>query len=85
LIRGVEIARIPKGAVASMLENDGTKNTIFLEDFTRLPLGLFLPFSGKFVERLLLPLEIKTDHHTHLREELISAKRRVCRRLVNFL
>jgi hypothetical protein len=38
-IRGVEIARIPKGAVASMLENEGTKKTIFLEDFMRLPLG----------------------------------------------
>ena len=38
---GVEIARIPNGAVASMLENEGTKKTIFLEDFTRLPLGLY--------------------------------------------
>jgi hypothetical protein len=40
LIKGVEIAKIPNGAVASMLENDGTKKTIFLEDFTRLPLSL---------------------------------------------
>jgi hypothetical protein len=33
-IRGVEIARIPSGAVASMLEKEATKKTIFLEDFT---------------------------------------------------
>src|SRR5436305_12312096 len=32
--RGVEIARIPSGAVASMLEKEATKKTIFLEDFT---------------------------------------------------
>ncbi len=32
--RGVEMARIPNGAVASMLENEATKNTIFFEDFT---------------------------------------------------
>jgi hypothetical protein len=36
---GVEIAKIPSGAVASMLENDATKNTILLEDFTAAPLG----------------------------------------------
>jgi hypothetical protein len=30
----VEIARIPKGAVASMLEKEATKNTIFFDDFT---------------------------------------------------
>src|SRR6266404_5952646 len=30
-MRGVEIAKMPNGAVASMLENEGTKNTIFLE------------------------------------------------------
>src|SRR5215471_14756062 len=34
--RGVEMARIPKGAVASMLENEATKKTIFLEDATAL-------------------------------------------------
>jgi len=34
---GVEIARIPSGAVASMLENDATKNTIFFDDFTDGP------------------------------------------------
>ena len=28
------MARIPKGAVASMLEKEATKKTIFLEDFT---------------------------------------------------
>jgi hypothetical protein len=43
---GVEIARIPNGAVASMLENEGTKKTIFFEDFTRLPLGLLPLFHG---------------------------------------
>jgi hypothetical protein len=32
--RGVEIARIPSGAVASMLEKEATKKTIFFEDFT---------------------------------------------------
>src|ERR1700687_1916956 len=31
---GVEIASSPKGAVASILENDGTKKTIFLDFFT---------------------------------------------------
>src|SRR5271154_3036736 len=31
---GVEIAKIPSGAVASMLENDATKNTILFDDFT---------------------------------------------------
>ena len=30
---GVEIARIPNGAVASILEKEGKKNTIFFEDF----------------------------------------------------
>src|SRR5215469_5323554 len=29
------MARIPSGAVASILENEATKNTIFLEGFTR--------------------------------------------------
>src|ERR1035441_6982408 len=32
---GVEIARSPNGAVASILENDGTKKTIFLDFFTQ--------------------------------------------------
>jgi hypothetical protein len=31
------MARIPSGAVASMLENDATKNTIFFDDFTEGP------------------------------------------------
>src|ERR1700733_12907979 len=31
---GVAIAKIPSGAVASMLENDATKNTILFDDFT---------------------------------------------------
>src|SRR5579859_6602797 len=35
--RGVEIARMPSGAVASMLEKDATKNTIFFDDFTGVP------------------------------------------------
>jgi hypothetical protein len=48
-IRGVEIARIPNGAVASMLENEGTKKTIFLEDFMRLPLG---PLSWQFCQAI---------------------------------
>jgi hypothetical protein len=39
---GVEIARIPSGAVASMLENDATKNTIFFEDLTPTPLALYV-------------------------------------------
>jgi hypothetical protein len=34
---GVEIARMPSGAVASMLENEATKNTIFFDDFTAVP------------------------------------------------
>jgi hypothetical protein len=34
LRRGVDMARIPKGAVASMLENEATKKTIFLEEAT---------------------------------------------------
>jgi hypothetical protein len=32
--RGVEMARMPRGAVASMLEKEATKNTIFFDDFT---------------------------------------------------
>jgi hypothetical protein len=32
---GVEMARMPNGAVASMLEKEATKNTIFLDDYTR--------------------------------------------------
>jgi hypothetical protein len=35
---GVATARIPSGAVASILENDATKNTILLEDFKNAPL-----------------------------------------------
>src|ERR1700739_644158 len=35
--RGVEIARMPSGAVASMLEKEATKNTIFFDDFTAVP------------------------------------------------
>jgi hypothetical protein len=31
------MARIPRGAVASILENEATKNTIFFEDFTGVP------------------------------------------------
>ena len=31
------MARMPSGAVASMLENDATKNTIFFDDFTAVP------------------------------------------------
>ena len=37
--KGVEMARMPSGAVASMLENEATKNTIFFDDFTRMPFG----------------------------------------------
>src|ERR1700751_990506 len=32
--KGVEMARIPRGAVASMLEKEATKNTIFFDEFT---------------------------------------------------
>src|SRR6266851_7654100 len=47
--RGVEIAKIPNGAVASMLEKEGTKKTIFFEAFTGLPLGPFRwPFGLAF-------------------------------------
>src|SRR5581483_253925 len=35
LSRGVEMARIPSGAVASILEKEATKKTIFFDDFTR--------------------------------------------------
>jgi hypothetical protein len=35
--RGVEIASKPSGAVASMLEKEGMKNTIFLDGFTPAP------------------------------------------------
>lgn len=31
------MARMPRGAVASMLEKDATKNTIFFDDFTAVP------------------------------------------------
>ena len=31
------MARMPSGAVASMLENDATKKTIFFDDFTAVP------------------------------------------------
>lgn len=31
------MARMPSGAVASMLENEATKNTIFFDDFTAVP------------------------------------------------
>jgi hypothetical protein len=37
---GVEIARMPNGAVASMLEKEATKNTIFFDDFTKMPLSV---------------------------------------------
>src|SRR5258708_35363471 len=40
---GVEMARMPRGAVASMLENEATKNTIFFDDFTRTPFVLSSP------------------------------------------
>jgi hypothetical protein len=40
--RGVEIARMPSGAVASMLEKDATKNTIFFDDFTAVPFVVLL-------------------------------------------
>jgi hypothetical protein len=30
----VEMARIPRGAVASILEKEATKKTIFLDDLT---------------------------------------------------
>src|ERR1700730_5377888 len=40
---GVEMARMPRGAVASMLENEATKNTIFFDDFTRTPFVLSNP------------------------------------------
>jgi hypothetical protein len=43
---GVEIARIPSGAVASILENDATKNTILFEDLTPTPHALDVA-SGK--------------------------------------
>src|SRR5215831_2765583 len=33
---GVAMARMPSGAVASTLEQDATKNTIFLDDFTEI-------------------------------------------------
>jgi hypothetical protein len=36
-IRGVATARIPSGAVASELENDGKKNTIFFDVRTLCP------------------------------------------------
>ena len=35
--KGVEMARIPRGAVASMLEKEATKKTIFFDDFTGVP------------------------------------------------
>jgi hypothetical protein len=38
--KGVEMARIPKGAVASMLEKEATKKTIFFDDFIGIPLSL---------------------------------------------
>src|ERR1700730_17653254 len=38
--RGVEMARIPKGAVASMLEKEATKKTIFFDDFTGMPFSV---------------------------------------------
>ena len=34
------MARMPKGAVASMLEKEATKNTIFFEDFTLVPFDI---------------------------------------------
>src|SRR5579872_6649986 len=39
--RGVAMARIPRGAVASMLEKDATKNTIFFDDFTAVPFVVY--------------------------------------------
>src|SRR5215470_9213014 len=38
--KGVEMARIPRGAVASMLEKEATKNTIFFDEFTGCLPGL---------------------------------------------
>ncbi len=39
---GVDIARMPRGAVASMLENEATKKTIFFEDFMGATLQLWM-------------------------------------------
>jgi len=41
--RGVEMARMPSGAVASILENEATKNTIFFDDFKSVPFVLSNP------------------------------------------
>jgi len=35
------MARIPRGAVASMLEKEATKNTIFFDDFTAVPFVVY--------------------------------------------
>jgi len=42
---------MPKGAVASMLEKEATKNTIFFDDFTKMPLSVtsFLTRSRKLI------------------------------------
>src|SRR6516225_6849573 len=53
---GVDIARSPSGAVASILENDGTKKTIFFESRTQSP-----PPSSNSLEDL--PGKIKSDEH----------------------
>ena len=36
------MARMPSGAVASMLENEATKNTIFFDDFTGVPFAVLI-------------------------------------------
>lgn len=41
---GVEIARMPSGAVASMLEKEATKNTIFFDDLMEIPFVVFASY-----------------------------------------
>src|SRR5690348_5604575 len=53
LSSGVETARMPSGAVASLLANAGKKNTIFLEPFTLpSPIHLEVPVSSQYGRRI---------------------------------
>src|SRR5215471_19751087 len=58
--KGVEMARIPRGAVASMLEKEATKNTIFFDEFTGCLPCLISPteiYPHRFDAETVQPLE----------------------------
>src|SRR5258708_4272773 len=84
-IRGVAIAKIPNGAVASMLENDGTKKNDLLRRLhavTSRPFGLVMAILSSDSSWHLKqePVKIRT-----VNKNLPAPERCVCRHRVNFL